>query len=284
MDTRLKWRMILILIVISVSCFYLAPSIFKLPSWWESTFPSKKISLGLDLQGGMHLLLEVESEKALSNTVDRIVSDLKDILLKERIPFRQVDRVGTDRLLVELLDPAYKENFGELLKERLPNLEKLTFDEEEGIVAYTLGLTSENKEYLKRLAVDQGLETIRNRIDEFGVSEPTVQKQSGDRILIQLPGIKDPKRAIDLIAKTALLEFKIVNDDYDVTTAVKENKPPSGCEILYSKREDKKTGEITKKPFLLKKRTMLTGEHLINARVNFDQFNMPYVGIAFDSS
>jgi preprotein translocase subunit SecD len=244
MNKNLKWRIILILIVISISCFYLAPSIFKLPSWWESTFPSKKISLGLDLQGGMHLLLEVESEKALSNTVDRIVSDLKDILLKERIPFRQVDRVGTDRLLVELLDPAYKENFGELLKERLPNLEKLTFDEEEGIVAYTLGLTSENKEYLKRLAVDQGLETIRNRIDEFGVSEPTVQKQSGDRILIQLPGIKDPKRAIDLIAKTALLEFKIVNDDYDVTTAVKEN----------------------------------------NARVNFDQFNMPYVGITFDSS
>jgi SecD/SecF fusion protein len=284
MDTRLKWRIILILTVISVSCFYLAPSIFKLPSWWESTFPSKKISLGLDLQGGMHLLLEVESEKALSNTVDRIVSDLKDILLKERIPFRQVDRVETDKLLVELLDPAYKEDFGELLEERLPNLEKLTFDEEEGIVAYTLGLTSENKEYLKRLAVDQGLETIRNRIDEFGVSEPTVQKQSGDRILIQLPGIKDPKRAIDLIAKTALLEFKIVNDDYDVTTAVKENKPPPGCEILYSKREDKKTGEITKKPFLLKKRTMLTGEHLINARVNFDQFNMPYVGIAFDSS
>ena len=283
MDTRLKWRIILILIVISISCFYLAPSIFKLPSWWESTFPSKKISLGLDLQGGMHLLLEVESEKALSNTIDRIVSDLKDILLKERIPFRQVDRVETDKLLVELLDPAYKENFGELLKERFPNLEKLTFDEEEGIVAYTLGLTSENKEYLKRLAVDQGLETIRNRIDEFGVSEPTVQKQSGDRILIQLPGIKDPKRAIDLIAKTALLEFKIVNDDYDVTTAVKENKPPPGCEILYSKREDKKTGEITKKPFLLKKRTMLTGEHLINARVNFDQFNMPYVGIAFDS-
>ena len=283
MDTRLKWRIILILIVITVSVFYLAPSIFKLPSWWESTFPSEKISLGLDLQGGMHLLLEVEVDKALSNTVDRIVTDLKDILLEEHIPIRQTERVEKDNILVELLDPAYKEQFGELLKEKFPNLEKITYDEKEGIVSYTLGLNAEYKDYLKKFAVDQGLETIRNRIDEFGVSEPTVQKQSGGRILIQLPGIKDPKRAINLIGKTALLEFKIVNDEYDINKALKEGPPP-GCEILYSKREDKKTGEATKNSFLLKKRTMLTGEHLINARVNFDQFNRPYVGIAFDSS
>lgn len=282
MDKSLKWRSILILTVITISCFYLAPSIFKLPSWWESTFPNEKISLGLDLQGGMHLLLEVETEKALSNTVDRIVSDLKDILLKERIPFDRIERVASDKLLVELLNPAYKEKFREIIEENFSNLEKLTYDEKEGIVTYTLGLDTQYKEYIERFAADQGLETIRNRVDEFGVSEPTIQKQSEDRILIQLPGIKDPKRAIELIGKTALLEFKIVNDEYDLNKALKGEVPP-GCEILYSKREDKKTGEITKKPYLLKKRTLLTGEHLINARVSFDQFNRPYVGIAFDS-
>ena len=91
MDKNLKWRIILILIVISISCLYFAPSFVKLPSWWESTFPSEKVSLGLDLQGGMHLLLEVETEKALSNNVDRLVSDLKDILLEERIRFDRLE-------------------------------------------------------------------------------------------------------------------------------------------------------------------------------------------------
>jgi len=283
MDKSLKWRIILIVVVITITCFYLAPSIFKLPSWWESTFPSEKVSLGLDLQGGMHLLLEVETEKALSNTIDRIVSDFKNIFLKERIPFKQIERVGSDTLLVEILNPAYKEKFSKILEERFPNLEKLTFDEKEGIVTYTLGLTPRNKEYLERFAVDKGLETIRNRVDEFGVSEPTIQKQSENRILIQLPGIKDPKRAIDIIGRTALLEFKIVNDEYDINEALK-GEIPLGCEILYSKHEDKKTGEITKEPFLLKKRTLLTGEHLTSANVRFDQFNRPYVAISFDSS
>lgn len=283
MDKNLKWRAILILTVIIISCFYLAPSIFKLPSWWESTFPSEKISLGLDLQGGMYLLLEVETEKALSNNADRMVSDLKDVLRKERIPSGQIERVENDKILVEILDPAHKEKFREVLEESFPNLEKLSFDEKEGIVTYTLGLTSKNKEYLKRFAVDTGLETIRNRIDEFGVSEPTIQKQGEDRILIQLPGIKDPKRAIELIGRTALLEFKIVNDEYDLNKALKGDIPPD-CEILYSKREDKKTGETTKKSYLLKRRTLLTGEHLREAMVRFNpQFNQPYVSITFDS-
>jgi len=283
MDKNLKWRIILILAVITIACFYLAPSVFTLPSWWESTFPSEKVSLGLDLQGGMHLLLEVETDKALSNTIDRIVSDFKEVFLKERIPFDRIERVGSDKLLVEILGPAYKEKFNKILEERFSHLEKLAFDEKEGISTYTLGLNSQNKEYLKRFAVDKGLETIRNRIDEFGVGEPTVRKQSDDRILIQLPGIKDPKRAIDIIGRTALLEFKIVNDEYELNKAVKGDIPP-GCEILYSKREDKKTGEITKKPFLLKKRTLLTGEHLTSANVRFDQFNRPYVSLTFDSS
>jgi len=282
MDKSLKWRVILIVVVIAISCLYLIPSAAKLPSWWGSTFPSEKIALGLDLQGGMHLLLEVEAEKALSNTVDRLVSDLSDVLLNEHIPFDRIERVSSDKLLLEVLNPTFKEQFSVLLTDRFPNLEKLKVDEKEGIVTYTLGLRAQDKDYLRKFAVDQGLETIRNRIDEFGVSEPTVQKQGSDRILIQLPGVKDPKRAIDLIGKTALLEFKVVNDEYDINSALK-GEIPSDSELLYSKREDKTTGESTKKPFLVKKRTSLTGEHLQTARVSFNQFNEPYVSISFDS-
>ena len=283
MDKSLKWRFILIITVVAISCFYLTPSVFNLPSWWKSTFPSDRVSLGLDLQGGMHLLLEVETEKALSNTVDRTVSDLQDILVEERVRFDRIERVGNDRLLVEILGPEYKEKFSAVLKTRFPNLEEVNLKEEGKVSTYTLGLLSRDKEDLKRFAVDQGLETIRNRIDEFGVSEPSIQKQGEDRILIQLPGIKDPARAIELIGKTALLEFKIVNDEYDIKKALAGELPPD-CEILYSKRENTDTGETTKVPYLLKKRTLLTGEHLLEASVRFNQqFNEPYVAIAFDS-
>ncbi len=238
MDKNLKWRIILILIVVSISGLYFAPSFLKLPSWWESTFPSEKVSLGLDLQGGMHLLLEVETEKALSNTVDRLVSDIKDILLEERIRFDRVERVESDKLLVEILGPAYKEKFSEVVKERFPNLEELKSLEEGKVSTYTLGIKAEDREYLEKFAVDQGLETIRNRIDEFGVSEPTVQKQGQDRILIQLPGIKDPKRAIELIGKTALLEFKIVNDEDDIQKALKGEVPPDSEILIASNGTD----------------------------------------------
>ena len=282
MDKSLKWRFLLLVVVVAVSVLYLIPSFVKVPSWWEGTFPSEKISLGLDLQGGMHLILEVETEKALSNTVDRMISDLSDLLFNERIPFDKIERVGSDKLTLELLNTSFQDKLNKLLKDRFPNLDKLRYDEKEGIALYTLGLRTEDKEYLKQFAVDQGLETIRNRIDEFGVSEPTIQKQGNDRILIQLPGIKDSKRALALIGKTALLEFKIVNDDYDVKKAIAGETPPDS-EVLYSKRENRETGETTNEPYLVKKTTALTGEHLQTARVNFDQFNEAYVTISFDT-
>ena len=153
----------------------------------------------------MHLLLEVETDKAISNAVDRLGSDLSDVLFEERIPFDTVERVGNDMLTVELLNPTFKDQFSKLLGDRFPNLEKKKVDEQEKTLTYTLALKPQDKEYLRKFAIDQGLETIRNRIDEFGVSEPTVQKQGNDRILIQLQGIKDPKLAIALICKTALL-------------------------------------------------------------------------------
>jgi len=283
MEKSLKWKFILIVVILVITCFYLAPSVFTMPSWWTSTFPSEKVSLGLDLQGGMHLLLEVETEKALSNTIDRMIGELKDVLLKERIPFDRIERVQNDTLLIEILNPEeYKDKFTKLLEEQFPILEKQSVDEKEKVVTYTLGLSLKEKQYLQTFAVDKGLETIRNRVDEFGVAEPIIQKQSEDRILIQLPGIKDPKRAIDIISRTALLEFKIVNDENDLNKALK-GEMPFDSEILYSKLEDKKTGEMTKTPYLLKKSTLLTGEHLTTAGVRFDQFNRPYVTLAFDS-
>jgi preprotein translocase subunit SecD len=277
----MKWRMALIAIVIVVAVFYSAPTFFKLPSWWTDNFPDEKISLGLDLQGGVHLLLGVEAEKAVANSLERLAGDLKDILFEESIPFERVEGQG-QQLTVEILDRAAKERLNTILETQIPILEKVGVSEAEESVTVVLAYDEGEAAAIRRLAIDQVLETIRNRIDQFGVSEPSIQKQGEDRILVQLPGVKDPKRAIELIGKTALLEFKLVNDEANLDDALK-GTIPLGNEILQQRHENRETGEVTKRPFLIKRRTLLTGEYLTNAVVRIDnQFNEPYVAIDFN--
>jgi len=135
---------------------------------------------------------------------------------------------------------------------------------------------------MKKLAVDQALETIRNRIDQFGVTEPDIRRQGENRILIQLPGVQDPQRAKDLIGRTALLEFKLVDDAHDLNAAL-QGSVPAGSEILYKIDEDRDTKRTSKTPFLLKKSALLTGASLTDARVQLDsQYGEPYVSIEFD--
>jgi preprotein translocase subunit SecD len=146
----------------------------------------------------------------------------------------------------------------------------------------TLVLDSRQAEQIKKNAIDQALETIRNRIDQFGVSEPEITLQGTDRLLIQLPGIKDPQRAINLIGRTALLEFKLLDEEGDIEAALK-GKIPEGDIILYQRSVDPKTGGVRKIPYLLKERTLMTGEYLKDARVALEsQFHEPYVALEFD--
>src|SRR6267143_1998133 len=119
------------------------------------------------------------------------------------------------------------------------------------------------------LAVRQGVETIRNRVDQFGVAEPTITRQGENRILIQLPGVQDPERAKALIGKTALLEFKLVDDGVSPEEAL-AGKLPEGDEILYQRRVDKETKAETKVPYVVQKKTLLTGAELNRAEVTAD--------------
>jgi preprotein translocase subunit SecD len=281
MFKSLKWRALLVLVLTAVSLVYLFPTFFEMPTWWKEHLPDDKVSLGLDLQGGMHLILEVQADKAVETALDRMAGDMREILTEEKIPYGQLERRGMDRLMVEILDPSTKERFNEVLENKLSTLDKVKVDERPEVVTYELTIKAGEKGHLKTFAVDQCLETIRNRIDQFGVAEPTVQKQGEDKILVQLPGIKDPKRAIELIGKTALLEFKLVDEENSLEKALKGEMPPDS-EILYQRQENKETGEVRRIPYLLKKTTLLTGEYLTNAQVRIEsQFNEPYVGITF---
>jgi len=280
----LSWRSGLVFLVILIGLVYLAPSMSDdLPVWWSNLLPRDKIHLGLDLQGGMHLVLEVKAIKAVENHLERVVEELKPDLRNSKLRYLELKRQGTDAIIIRLMRTEDGETFRGLASANYPDFEIEPMQGGDGKPGFRLLLMTKAKTRLRKMAVDQALETIRNRIDQFGVSEPDIRPQKGDRILVQLPGIKDPKRAIELIGRTALLEFKLVDEEHSVRDALKEGSPP-GSEILYQVRVDPKSGVEEKIPWLLKKRAALTGEYLTDARVQIDsRYNEPYVSLSFDS-
>ena len=271
-----SWKLVLVFVVLVAAIIYVLPSLK--PDLW----PHKQINLGLDLQGGMHLVLEVDTEKALESTVERISQEIREQLKKERIRQVSIDRVEGTKISAQVKDDESLDKFRTLLDEEFRDLRELSNRKVDGVQTIMMDIPDKDSEQIEKLAVDQALETIRNRIDQFGVSEPDIRRQGENRILIQLPGIKDTQRAKNLIGKTALLEFKMVDDTQSLDSALKGAVPP-GRQILYQVDEDPETQRTTKTPFLLKKRTLLTGAHLTEARVEIDnQFNEPYVSITFD--
>ncbi|MBW1861126.1 MAG: protein translocase subunit SecD [Deltaproteobacteria bacterium] len=263
---------------------YLTPSLSgDLPPWWSSFLPQEKIQLGLDLQGGMHLILEVEVKKAVESNLERVTEDLKHDLRKKKIRYLELKRHGIEGVDLTLIRDEDRESFQDLAEAGYPDFEVESGSMVERGLPLRLVLRPGARDRIMKMAADQALETIRNRIDQFGVSEPDIRPQENSRILIQLPGIKDPKRAIELIGKTAILEFKLVDEDNSVEEAMK-GVIPAGREILYQISIDPKTGRKTKLPFLLKKRSLLTGEYLTDARVQIDgQYNEPYVSLSFNA-
>jgi len=269
----LTFKRVLILGIVIAAVVCLAPT-------FTDTWPHKKINLGLDLQGGMHLVLEVQNEKAVEAELERTVAELKKDLRKQGIKHLGISRTSDNRIMAKISGKENQEGVEKLLSEDYSNLMVPTVDTIEGGLAFTVRLPDEETASIKKMATEQALETIRNRIDEFGVSEPDIRIQGSNRILLQLPGIKDPDRAKGLIGKTAQLTFQLVNDQADLNTALKGN-PPVGSEILYQNRTDTGTGMESKVPFLIKKQVLLDGSLLTNARVEFDQFQQPQVGIEF---
>ena len=281
-DKNIKIRAAITAVVVIVALIFLIPSITqKLPSIWKSNV--EKIHLGLDLQGGMHLVLEVETEKAVESAVERISNDLKDVLMDKKIKFRHLDRVEGNLISLELPSKEMSDRFSTVLDDYFPNLDIASTEVADEREVVLLKMNTKDLEYIRKFALDQSLETIRNRVDEFGVTEPEIIPQGSDRILIQLPGIKDPQRAINLIGRTALLEFKLVDEEHSLEEALETNPPP-GSIIAYGFKYDQERDKRIKTPYLLKQKTLLTGESLENAQVKIsDRMGEPYVAIKFDA-
>ena len=264
---------------VSIICVILAAIVFLLPTFLN-TWPHKKINLGLDLQGGMHLVLEVQNIKAVEVEMERTIQEIKKQLRKDGVKHLGISRLNDNSILAKFPVGDNKSAFETVLSKNFENLIIQKPHTDNNIVSFKLALPEKEIENLKKMATEQALETIRNRIDEFGVSEPDIRIQGKNRILLQLPGIKDPDRAKDLIGKTAQLTFQIVDDEADVGSAL-NGTPPVGDEILYQTKYEAGSSVPIKTPFLIKKRVLLDGSLLTDARVEFDQFQQPQIGIEF---
>lgn len=265
-----KTVFILSVIVAAVVCL--------LPSFLN-TWPHKKINLGLDLQGGMHLVLEVQNTKAVEAEVERTIQEMKKQLRKKDIKHLGISRAKDNSILAQVSE-SDKDGLETLLSDSFENLVVNRPVTTENKVSFRLALPDEEVLSIKKMATEQALETIRNRIDEFGVNEPDIRIQGGNRILLQLPGITDPERAKGLIGKTAQLTFQLLNEEVD-PNAYLAKTPPVGTELLFETKTDP-SGASAKIPHVVKKRVLLDGSLLIDARVEFDQFQQPQVGIEFN--
>src|SRR5262245_16965473 len=246
MPRNLWGRCSIVAVVLAASLWYLYPL-------------GKTINLGLDLQGGIHLVLGVDVDKYIATQTERGAEDLKAALERKGVAVKRVAREGLAGVVVELANPASWNDALTVVGE-FGAFEIGQRDDKAG--RFTLSLR-------ERQVHRQGVETIRNRIDQFGVAEATITRQGDDRILIQLPGVQDPERAKALIGKTALLEFKLLDEQTPVEQAL-AGKLPETSEILYQRRGDKETKAERKVAYVVQKRTLLTGAELTRAEVQAD--------------
>lgn len=274
------WKPAVVFLATLISLLYSTPTLLGgVPSWWPSWLPDQVIARGLDLQGGLYLLLHVETDKAVEQAAENMVDEVRGIMRKEKLRYRGVERSGFDGVIIRLSQASDTEAVRKAIAAEMSSTH---FSEQSDDLTLHLAISETEQTAIRNFAVEQSIQTIRSRIDQFGVTEPTIQKQGGERILVQLPGLKDPARAKALIGRTARLEFKMVDEKGDLAAAI-GGHIPAGNLLLYGGERDKTTGKTARQPYLLVKRTVLSGDLLTDARVNFDtQFNEPYVSINFN--
>lgn len=280
MGKNLAWRAGLVAAVVVIAIIIFLPSLpgvrSALPKWW----PGNKINLGLDLQGGMHLVYEVETDKAVQSFTNRIVANLRATAQEKGVQLTDIRQTADDQIEATLANPADSGKFLSIVSD-LGALEKRSQEGNKIVI----GVKPKEAARIKANSVSQALETIRNRIDQFGVAEPVIVQQGADQILVQLPGVKDTQRALDLIGKTALLEFKLIDEKAQLSPPLPDSVPaseadnllkqyegkiPEGDQILFERVVDRSTGAVTKRPYLVKKDAMMTGDVLTEARMGLD--------------
>ncbi len=256
MGRELLLKQGIIVLAIAASLFFAMP-------------PRDKIHLGLDLQGGLHLVLEVQVNKAVERALERRSDVLRRDLVAKGLSVVALEPYGLQGIRIVLNTPSDLATVEGAVRNQDPD----------GVVRqqtpeiWLYDLAAAELQHMRTSAVDQALEKIRNRIDAFGVSEPSISKQGTQRIVVQLPGLQDTQRAIDLIGKTAQLELKMVHSQASDAKAT----PPPGTQLLPVKKKDAKTGQFVESGhYFVERRAQVSGDMLADARAIPDQMNTQY--------
>jgi len=245
----------------------LAPSIPQ----WLSSLGGKAMSLGLDLRGGVHFLLEVDMNAVNLMSIDRFYNQLRATLREEKL-YKKILK-DNNYLIVSFRSEQQKNDAKKVIKNELPELVILEGSEKE--LEFGLEISSFAQNDARINALQQNISTLRNRVNELGVAEPIIQQQGAERIVVQLPGVQDTARAKEILGAVATLEFRLVDEKNDVQTAVQSGKKPTGSKLYKFKNGA---------PLLLKTNVITTGENIVDASSGIDQDNQPSVSIVLDSS
>jgi preprotein translocase subunit SecD len=246
-----------------VAALYLEP---KSPSWLAK-LNALPMYLGLDLRGGVHLLMQVDMKAAIDKKVEAYASEIRYLLRDKKVYYSGVSREG-QRVVVRFSDAATREAASKVISD---DIKGLTLKEDgSGADLLLVGTVSPVEEKdIQKAAVAQNIITLRNRINELGTKEPIIQQQGSDRIIVELPGVQDPAKVKEILGRTATLEIRLVDEEHDATQAT----VPFGSERVV---------ERNGLPVLVKKQVVLTGEVITGASAGFDERSQPSVNISMD--
>jgi SecD/SecF fusion protein len=303
MSRTLQWKIIFFLFLTVFAGVALTPSFYKqAPQWWQTYLAPEGLRLGLDLQGGMHLVLKVDLARAIENSLELEAQDLKEALAAQQVSIVQTPSDTPGTVMFTVPNTRAVSTVTEIIKNDFPDLQLTVRAEEGTFPRITLRLADQRIQFINQNAVNQSLEIIRNRIDQFGVAEPVIIRQGADEIVVQLPGVKEPERALALIGQTAQLEFKLVadaiavdlqglirqaidsrqwqwGDDRRALNQAVRNQLPEGTEIYFERVVEPLTGAAQLVPILLRTPVLMTGDMVKNAVVRIGDFNEPYVSL-----
>ena len=244
---------------------------------WMAEINALPMYLGLDLRGGVHFLLQVDMDAAMTKAADRYVQDLRQSMRSEGIRYSHIARDGRS-VRVSFRDQAQRDQALPVLTRDTPDL-NLRSSDAGGEFRIVGTLRPEVEQRIREFALQQNITTLRNRVNELGVAEPIVQQSGLDRVVVQLPGVQDTAKAKDILGRTASLEVRLVDEDkMDPATldAARAGNVPLGDELLYDRDGT---------PYLLKRDIILTGEHISDAQPGFDsQTGEPAVHLSLDGA
>ncbi len=237
---------------------------------WLAGIGGTPMKLGLDLSGGVSFLMEVNMKEAINKAKVGMVADFRGDLRNEKIRYRSV-KEDNDAIIVKFRKIEDLEQGQSLLKKRYQDL---LLNTDEDTLTLTAQMTEVKLKEIREYALQQNITIIRNRVNELGVAEPLVQRQGKKHIVIELPGVQDTAKAKEILNATATIEFRLVDTEGDLSAALNGRVPANS--LLLTDKDGK--------PTLLKKRIMLTGDHITDAKSGFDEYSRPQVNISLDSA